>query len=174
MSPEENETYLSERREYEKLHRDHTREREKIYRAKPEVKAHRKKMRQERFQRIKDLPETLAYKRKASLKRTRSLKQQAISAYGERCVCCGENEFEFLSIDHKTPEAKKRDISRWKSHGTAGAGLYAHLRKEGWPKEDYQLLCMNCNFAKGKYGICPHQFSLAQRFNLSTEDILKI
>lgn len=29
--------------------------------------------------------------------------------------------------------------------------------KQNFPKDEYQLLCMNCNFAKGLYSGCPHQ-----------------
>lgn len=100
-------------------------------------------------------PQYLETKRKASNRRTKNLKTQMIAAYGGYCICCGEDQYEFLSIDHRTPEAKKRDAETLSA--PFGAGLYAHLRRLGWPKDDYQLLCMNCNFAKGKYGVCPHQ-----------------
>ena len=34
--------------------------------------------------------------------------------------------------------------------------MVAHLKKLGYPKDGYQLLCHNCNCAKGWYGACPH------------------
>jgi hypothetical protein len=33
------------------------------------------------------------------------------------------------------------------------------LKKHGWPKEGFTILCFNCNCAKGIYGTCPHQRS---------------
>ena len=35
--------------------------------------------------------------------------------------------------------------------------LYAQAKREGWPKDKYELLCMSCNFASGQYGECPHR-----------------
>ena len=35
--------------------------------------------------------------------------------------------------------------------------FYRFLIKSGFPTDDYRLLCMNCNFAIGKFGVCPHQ-----------------
>lgn len=37
----------------------------------------------------------------------------------------------------------------------AGHGLYYRLKREEYPK-DYQVLCFNCNIAKGLFGECPH------------------
>lgn len=83
----------------------------------------------------------------------RSRKAEVIAAYGGRCVCCGEDAFEFLSIDHIHNDGS----AHVKEIGGGGVHLYNWLKKEGFPKDRFQLLCMNCNFAKGKYGRCPHQ-----------------
>lgn len=84
----------------------------------------------------------------------RDLKAEVITAYGGRCVCCGENTFEFLSIDHVNNDgaAHKRMLKSAK----VGQNMYRWLKKHNFPKDGFQLLCMNCNFAKGKYGVCPH------------------
>ena len=75
-------------------------------------------------------------------------KQEIIDAYGNRCVCCGEDAFEFLSIDHINGDgaAHRQKVA-----------VYDDLKKRGFPQDEYQLLCMNCNFSKGQYGYCPHQ-----------------
>ena len=90
------------------------------------------------------------YNRVAGLKDRRSLKAQVIKAYGGKCKCCGENHFEFLTIDHKT-------IARKQLENLSGDKLYRYLRDKKFPKKHYQLLCLNCNFAKGHYGTCPHK-----------------
>ena len=35
--------------------------------------------------------------------------------------------------------------------------MYRWLKKHGFPKEGFQLLCYNCNCAKGFFGKCPHK-----------------
>lgn len=44
-----------------------------------------------------------------------------------------------------------------KIHRTSSK-LFASLKKAGWPKDRYQLLCANCNFGKMMNGgACPHK-----------------
>jgi len=71
-----------------------------------------------------------------------------ITEYGGRCVCCGENTFEFLTIDHINNDGAE--------HRKKVKNVAAWLKRKGYPKDNFQLLCMNCNFAKAKYGQCPH------------------
>jgi hypothetical protein len=80
--------------------------------------------------------------------RVRGIRAEMIAAYGARCVCCGETEPKFLTIDHINNDGgggkrKERNIA-------------LVLKRLGWPKDNYQLLCFNCNCAKGFYGACPH------------------
>jgi len=80
----------------------------------------------------------------------RKLKQQIINAYGGECECCGENTFEFLSIDHPEKNGKEhRKITGW------GVSLYQWIVKNDYP-DTLRLLCMNCNCSYGFYGYCPH------------------
>lgn len=76
---------------------------------------------------------------------------EVISAYGGTCVCCGEDQSCFLALDHihgstGTERAKERK---------SGISWYLKLRREGYP-DHIQVLCHNCNLAKGFYGFCPH------------------
>jgi hypothetical protein len=70
-----------------------------------------------------------------------------------KCACCGEREIDFLTIDHVNGggSAHRRSLG-----GARGSGIYPWLRRNDYP-DGFQVLCMNCNFAKGKYGTCPHQ-----------------
>ena len=77
---------------------------------------------------------------------------ETIKAYGGKCKCCGETEIKFLSIDHVNNNGKEDR----KLHG-GGTKFYFYLRRMGYPKKGYQILCYNCNFAKGHYGKCPHK-----------------
>lgn len=81
------------------------------------------------------------------------LRKEVLEAYGGKCTCCGESHPEFLAIDHVNEDGAKH-----RRHIGGGANMYRWLRKQGFPKEEFQLLCHNCNFAKSKYeGGCPHQ-----------------
>ncbi len=65
------------------------------------------------------------------------------------CNCCGESQIEFLSIDHINNDgsAHRKEI---------GSNLYNWLINNDFPV-GFQVLCFNCNFAKGIYGFCPHK-----------------
>jgi hypothetical protein len=85
----------------------------------------------------------------------RGLKEQVVKGYGGKCQCPGCNEwrFEFLTVDH--PDDNGAEQRRKLGSKEIGASLYQRLIREQYPSE-YQLLCFNCNCAKGFYGQCPH------------------
>ncbi len=67
------------------------------------------------------------------------------------CACCGENELEFLSIDHVDGGGTEHR----KKVGVTGQGFYRFIVKNG---SDYplQVLCYNCNLATKDGLVCPH------------------
>ena len=81
-------------------------------------------------------------------------KDAAYAAYGGYvCACCGITHVEFLSIDHVHGDgAAHRKIV--KGTGT-GMTLYVWLKSHDYPS-GFRILCMNCNFALGHFGYCPH------------------
>lgn len=85
--------------------------------------------------------------------RHRRLRQQALEAYSKgipKCACCGESEPKFLGIDHI-------DGGGAEHLRTIGASnVYYWTRARNYPP-GFQVLCHNCNLAKGFYGQCPHQ-----------------
>ena len=84
----------------------------------------------------------------------RDLKEQVLQGYEKRCVCCGETAYEFLSVDHKYNDgaADRKRLGRKAKSGS----LYKTIIKENFP-DRYQIMCYNCNMAKGFFGYCPHQ-----------------
>lgn len=68
------------------------------------------------------------------------------------CKCCGENEFKFLSIDHVFNDGAEER----KRIGNNVQLLY-WIKRNNFPPDRYQVLCYNCNLAKGFYGSCPHK-----------------
>jgi len=81
------------------------------------------------------------------------LRQMVLDAYGNKCVCCGEAEEMFLGLDHVLNDGGE-ERRRLKGDRMT---IYRYVRDLGFPKDRYQLLCHNCNLAKGFYGACPHQ-----------------
>lgn len=74
-----------------------------------------------------------------------------IVAYGGKCACCGEKRDEFLTIDHINGGGCKDRKTR------RGWTFYQWLRGQEYPKENFRLLCWNCNCSRGFRGYCPHE-----------------
>src|SRR3990167_2907538 len=85
-------------------------------------------------------------------------REQVIKHYGgnpPKCNCCGEKEIKFLTIDHINNDGAKhrKEINA----NNISGGLSGWIIRNNYP-EDFQVLCMNCNW--GKYinlGKCPHK-----------------
>ena len=82
------------------------------------------------------------------------LRDEVFAAYGGYvCKCCGETEKSFLTIDHVEQKARGAP----KRLATGGALLLSRLKRDNYPN-DFQVLCLNCNwwkFVNG--GVCPHR-----------------
>lgn len=104
----------------------------------------------------------LDYARKKRVER----KAKGLQAYGGQCVCCGESNPVFLTIDHINNDgAQHREEMGYKANGRgelrigSGTTMYWWLEKNGYP-DGHQVLCANCNMAKQSLGKCPHQLAL--------------
>lgn len=91
-------------------------------------------------------------------KRRMRIKDAVFAAYGGyKCVCCGETEKLFLSLDHINNDGAKHRKSISGKRTTAGAPFYAWLLRNNFPN-GIQVLCMNCQHGKRmNNGVCPHQ-----------------
>lgn len=90
--------------------------------------------------------------RRRRAKATREkLKSEILQAYGGPiCVCCGEDEPLFLTLDHINGGGRQERLA-------AKGKLWAKLRKLGFPP-GYQVLCFNCNCGRARNGgVCPHK-----------------
>jgi hypothetical protein len=81
-------------------------------------------------------------------------KRRVIAHYtngSNKCACCGEAQFEFLTIDHIAGGGSKhrKEIRTY---------IIRHLIRNNFPP-GYRILCFNCNCAKGFFGYCPHEKS---------------
>lgn len=76
------------------------------------------------------------------------LKKEVFNHYGNKCLCCGENKFEFLTIDHINGGGTKH-------RKEVGADIYKWLKRNSYP-DGYRVLCFNCNCSIAYSGYCPH------------------
>ncbi len=84
--------------------------------------------------------------------RTR-LKLEVLTHYSggaPRCAKCNIVDTDVLSIDHIDGGGRKH-------RAQVGSDFYGWLKKNNFPSEGYQVLCMNCNYAKFIFDKCPHQ-----------------
>ncbi len=82
-----------------------------------------------------------------------TVRQKVFDHYGWACVCCGESNHGFLTMDHVEGGGNKHR----KELGLAGNAFYAWLVREGYP-EGFQTQCYNCNCGRAHNGgICPHK-----------------
>lgn len=78
------------------------------------------------------------------------LRREVILKYGGKCACCGEQQYEFLSLDHVNGGG---GVER-RLYGQSST--YYRVKREGFPKT-FRVLCHNCNLARGFYSYCPHE-----------------
>lgn len=105
-------------------------------------------------------PEALQAKRDRQITNRRryatDVKLIVFKAYGGAfCTCCGENEFDFLELDHiNGGGTRQRHTDK-----IAGNKLLYWIIRNKYPA-GFQVLCSNCNRSKGKpsnYNKCVHQ-----------------
>lgn len=89
----------------------------------------------------------------ASRNRMAEIRAEVIAEYGGKCSCphCEESNPYFLTIDH---------VGGWgaehRKDGYGSRSIYAYLKKNGFPKDGFRLLCANCNMSLGWFGECGH------------------
>ena len=96
-------------------------------------------------------PERYKIGREKAKEDNKKRRKKVIDYYGGKCKCCGESEIKFLAIDHINGSGRKH---RFSVCAGSSERFYQWIDKN-YP--DYlQVLCHNCNLAKGFYGSCPH------------------
>jgi len=110
-------------------------------------------------------PQVRKRSRERAASRRLAIRDEMIAVYGGCCQCCAEARPEFLAIDHIHGAERNDDGERV---DPGGASLYEKLKKLGWPKGEYRLLCHNCNMAREMYGECPHERELREEL----EDVM--
>jgi hypothetical protein len=81
---------------------------------------------------------------------------EVIKEYGGKCKCpggCPVTEPDWLSVDHVFGGG----VAHRKELKLIGLDFYRWLKKQGFPKKRFRLLCYNCNLSRGHLGKCPHE-----------------
>lgn len=87
----------------------------------------------------------------------RNQRKRVIEYYGGKCVCCGETNIKFLTLDHTNGDGfMDRKLMR-------GQHIEAWVERNEYP-EGFQILCYNCNCGRqyntDNPGICTHKEGL--------------
>ena len=80
---------------------------------------------------------------KKSSAKNKLIKTLILDNYGHECVGCGNKDDDILTIDHINNDG-------WLERKTEKNSLYRRLIKLGFPKDNFQVLCYNCNIKKYK------------------------
>ena len=116
----------------------------------------RKKINRERWNKNKE--KNNKQQRESFPAKLKALKTEVLTYYGNgrlRCVCCGESDLVFLTLDHIN--GREENDRGWNKKKKAGRVLWSYVKREGFP-EGYQTLCWNCNSGRQvNKGICPHK-----------------
>jgi hypothetical protein len=117
----------------------------KIYRREHslEIVKMKKSWRDDHRQHMRDYQKAYRYNRKLLV----------INNYGGKCVCCGFDKIDALTIDHIDGGGNKH---RREIGGTNG--LYKWLVQNNFPN-GFQVLCANCNLVKSIRGVCTLEHS---------------
>lgn len=101
-------------------------------------------------------PKTAEYAAKHALKSQQARRrrtQAAFDRYGWSCICCGESNPKFLTLDHIHNDGAEHR----RSIGLNRTQLIGWLKRHGWPDNVVQVMCFNCNCGRAANGgICPH------------------
>jgi hypothetical protein len=86
---------------------------------------------------------------KGKRERRQQIRKEFLAMYGNKCVCCGESQVEFLTLEHRQGQIGIKSKQ-------TGRDAYSEATKK-LDLDKFEILCMNCNHAKGRYGYCPHK-----------------
>lgn len=79
------------------------------------------------------------------------IRVETLLAYGGKCVCCGFDDLDFLTIDHIGGKKESPRLSKNQSQE------FVILKRLEYPRDKFRVLCHNCNIASRFTKVCPHE-----------------
>lgn len=131
------------------------------------VEGKEKELKIQRAQRYKDNRDRELLIQKRWREKNRRIVLEYYSKGRPFCACCGEDIYDFLTIDH----LHNNGVQERKQSNGGGHHNYRFIIKSGFPDE-YQVLCYNCNCARGKRNLnftCPHKMRDYHKFENDSE-----
>lgn len=107
--------------------------------------------------------EAAAEHRLKDFKKREALKIEVLEAYGGcRCVCCGDEHIEWLSLEHPNNDGaahRRRLLHTLHVSNRCGHKFYFKLKQLGFPRDvEMVVLCLPCQQARTRgTKICPHE-----------------
>lgn len=141
-------------KKWDKNNRERRREISRDYynRNKDKVKEYQKNYYQENKDKILSKKDRI---KDYQIKYSQKLKFEILSHYSYGnviCNCCGETEYDFLTLDHINGGGTQH-----RKEVGVGISYWLWLIRNNYP-DGYQVLCMNCNLGRHKHnGVCPHK-----------------
>jgi hypothetical protein len=147
---------------WNKKNYDINKEKRKLYNARPEIIKYRKEY--DIAHKIEQLQRQKNYKNRLRMNALVHYSKSISNSHIPICACCGENSIiDFLCIDHikgkKQMDFEYELIELGYSSEWNTTKLMIWLRDNKYPM-GFQVLCHNCNFAKGMVKNnckCPHE-----------------
>lgn len=140
-------------KEYRRKNKERMKEYRKEYDTRPETKEIRRKY-------VQKLEVKQKAKERAINKQT-LLWKQLFDIYGWECVCCGEDNADFLTLDHINKDGGQERMRLGNQRKVLeNASMIKDTTK-------YQILCYNCNAGRAQRGIdgvCPHKLPKNWRY----------
>lgn len=105
-----------------------------------------------RWQGKRKCSDCLARARAEDWNKAQKVRRRLLAIYGRVCVCCGESDARFLTLDHVYNDGAE---DRKRYHGGCEKNLERFAKRR---RNDLQTLCYNCNCGKERCrGVCPHK-----------------
>lgn len=82
-------------------------------------------------------------------------KMQVLAMYGGPiCICCGEENIDFLTVEHSFQDGKQHRLK-----AGSGSGFYGWLITNDFPQDlGLEVLCWNCQMGRRYHsGVCSHE-----------------
>ena len=105
------------------------------------------------------LAERARWMRKSHAKKYRDLKVKLLEFLGQKCVCCGETDPAFLTLDHIEAGGRYHRKSKPKTYE-----VWRDVLNTPEARTKYRLLCWNCNCATRGGKVCPHNRAEVEAF----------
>lgn len=96
-------------------------------------------------------------RRQENARRQQETRREVVEHYGGKCACCGEDQYEFLTLHHKNGDGEAHRRELFGNANVGGSPFAWKIRKMGFPDVGLEVLCYNCHLAIHRYGSCPHQ-----------------